>query len=160
MYWFCHISKWIHHRYTCVPHPEPSSLLPPHTTPLGRPSVPAPSIQYRASLKQFIFLNCIVTLVQNFLDLLYSWEKKETHVFCLWPLAILVKIQLFKTVSQHTYLHINLYVLHLKPEWHYISFQKIKYINLKRPKRFWSLQPKSWLKIGHLDVPWFHTLLS
>ena len=40
-----HISKWIRHRYTCVPHPEPSSLLPPHTIPLGPPSVPAPSIQ-------------------------------------------------------------------------------------------------------------------
>ena len=38
LYWFCHISIWIHHRYTCVPHPEPSSLLPPHTIPLGRPS--------------------------------------------------------------------------------------------------------------------------
>ena len=31
------------------PHPEPSSLLPPHTIPLGRPSAPAPSIEYRAS---------------------------------------------------------------------------------------------------------------
>ena len=49
LYWFCHISKWICHRYTCVPHPEPYSLLPPHTIPLGRPSAPAPSIQYRAS---------------------------------------------------------------------------------------------------------------
>ena len=49
MYWFCQISKWIRHRCTCVPHPEPSSLLPPHTIPLGRPSAPAPSIQYRAS---------------------------------------------------------------------------------------------------------------
>ena len=49
LYWFCHISKWICHRYTCVPHPEPSSFLPPHTIPLGRPSAPAPSIQYRAS---------------------------------------------------------------------------------------------------------------
>ena len=48
LYWFCQISKWIYHRYTCVPHPEPSSLLPPHTIPLGRPSAPAPSIQYRA----------------------------------------------------------------------------------------------------------------
>ena len=27
LYWFCHISKWIHHRYTCVPHSEPSFLL-------------------------------------------------------------------------------------------------------------------------------------
>src|SRR5574338_366448 len=35
-------------KYTCVPHPEPSSLLPPHTIPLGRPSAPAPSIQHRA----------------------------------------------------------------------------------------------------------------
>ena len=34
--------------YLCS-HPEPSSLLPPHTLPLGRPSAPAPSIQYRAS---------------------------------------------------------------------------------------------------------------
>ena len=48
LYWFCHISKWIHHRYTCVPHPEPSSLLPPHTIPLGRPIAPAPSIKYCA----------------------------------------------------------------------------------------------------------------
>ena len=45
LYWFCHISKWICHRYTCVPHPEPSSLLSPHTIPLGHPSAPAPSIQ-------------------------------------------------------------------------------------------------------------------
>ena len=49
LYWFCHISSWIRHRYTCVPHPEPSSLLPPHTIPLGRPSALAPSIQYRSS---------------------------------------------------------------------------------------------------------------
>ena len=49
LYWFCHISKWICHRYTCVPHPEPTSLLPPHTVLLGCPSAPAPSIQYRAS---------------------------------------------------------------------------------------------------------------
>ena len=49
LYWFCYISKWIRHRYTCVPHSEPSSLLPPHTIPLGRPIAPAPSIQYRAS---------------------------------------------------------------------------------------------------------------
>ena len=49
MYWFCHISTWIHHRYTRVPHPEPSSLLPPHTIPLGHLIAPAPSIQYHAS---------------------------------------------------------------------------------------------------------------
>ena len=49
LYWFCHISTWICHRYTHVPHPEPSTLFPPNTIPLGHPSAPAPSIQYRAS---------------------------------------------------------------------------------------------------------------
>ena len=28
LYWFCPISTWIRHRYTRVPHPEPSSFLP------------------------------------------------------------------------------------------------------------------------------------
>ena len=37
LYWFCHISTWICHRYTRVPHPEPSSLLPPCTIPLDCP---------------------------------------------------------------------------------------------------------------------------
>ena len=37
LYWFCHISTWIRHRYTRVPHPEPSCLLPPRTIPLGIP---------------------------------------------------------------------------------------------------------------------------
>ena len=49
LYWFCHISTWIRHRYTRVPHPEPSSLLPPHTIPLGHPSALAPSIQYHST---------------------------------------------------------------------------------------------------------------
>ena len=49
LYWFCHTSTWIHHRYTRVPNPEPPSLLPPRTIPLGRPSAPASSIQYHAS---------------------------------------------------------------------------------------------------------------
>ena len=37
LYWFCHISTWICHRYTRVPHPEPSSLLPPCTINLDVP---------------------------------------------------------------------------------------------------------------------------
>ena len=31
LYWFCHTSTCIRHRYTRVPHPEPTSLHPPHT---------------------------------------------------------------------------------------------------------------------------------
>jgi len=44
----CHTATWICHRYTRVPHPEPSSLLPSHTIPLGHLSAPAPSIEYQA----------------------------------------------------------------------------------------------------------------
>ena len=60
LYWFCQILKWIRHRYTCVPHPEPSSLLPPHTIPLGCPSAPAPSIQYHASNLDWRFVSYMV----------------------------------------------------------------------------------------------------
>ena len=38
---FCHTLTWISHGFTCVPHPEPPSHLPPHPILLGHPSVPA-----------------------------------------------------------------------------------------------------------------------
>ena len=63
LYWFCHISKWIRHRHTYVPHPDPSSLLPPHTIPLGRPSAPAPSIQYCASNLDWRLISCMILYI-------------------------------------------------------------------------------------------------
>ena len=65
LYWFCHISKWIHHRYTCVPHPEPSPLLFPHTIPLGHPSAPAPSIQYCASNLDWRLISYMILYMFN-----------------------------------------------------------------------------------------------
>ena len=50
-------------RYTCVPHPESSSLLPPHTIPLGRPSAPAPSIQYHASNLDWWLISCMILYI-------------------------------------------------------------------------------------------------
>ena len=38
---FCHTLTWISHGFTCVPHPDPPSFLPPHAIPLGLPSAPA-----------------------------------------------------------------------------------------------------------------------
>ena len=38
---FCHTLTWISHGFTCVPHPDPPSHLPPHLIPLGHPSAPA-----------------------------------------------------------------------------------------------------------------------
>ena len=40
---FCHTLTWISHGFTCGPHPEPPSHLPPHPISLGHPSAPAPS---------------------------------------------------------------------------------------------------------------------
>ena len=60
LYWFCHISTWIRHGCTHVPHPEPPSHLPPHTIPLGHPSAPAPSILYHASTQVWRFISHII----------------------------------------------------------------------------------------------------
>ena len=60
LYWFCHTSIWIRHRYTHVPHPKSASLLPPRTVPLGRPSAPAPSIQYHASNLDWRFISYMI----------------------------------------------------------------------------------------------------
>ena len=40
---FCHTLTLISHGFTCIPHPDPPSHLPPHPIPLGLPSAPAPS---------------------------------------------------------------------------------------------------------------------
>ena len=93
LYWFCQILKWICHRYTrytCVLHPEPSSLIPPHTIPLGRASAPTPSIQYRAS-------NLDWRLVPyNILYVFKCHSSKSSHPF---PLS-----QSPKDCSIHQYL--------------------------------------------------------
>ena len=76
--------KWIHHRYTCVPHPEPSSLLPPYTIPLGRPSALAPSIQYCASnldwvhrwTKNRIYLNVKCVFISKIIFGLFPSEVR------------------------------------------------------------------------------------
>ena len=86
LYWFCQILKWIRHRYTCVPHPKPSSLLPPHTIPLGRPSAPAPSIQYCASnldwrLVSYMILSCFNVIPPNLPTLSLSHRVHKTVVY-------------------------------------------------------------------------------
>ena len=57
LYWFCHTLTWIHHGCTCVPHLETPSHIPPHTIPLGHPSIPALSILYHASNLDWRFIS-------------------------------------------------------------------------------------------------------
>ena len=100
MYWFCQISKWIHHRYTCVPHPEPSSLLPPHSIPLGRPSAPAPSIQYLASNLDWRLVSYILYMFQCHSPKFF----KKDIILVIWTLKYNIsKIIILQTFS---YAHI------------------------------------------------------
>ena len=73
LYWFCHTSTWIRHRGTRVPHPEPSSHLPPHTIPLGHPSAPDPSIQYPALNLDWRFISYMI------LYMLQCHSPKSSH---------------------------------------------------------------------------------
>ena len=60
LYWFCYTSTCICHGFTCVPHPEPTSHLPPCTIPLGHPSAPAPSFLYPASNLDWRFISYMI----------------------------------------------------------------------------------------------------
>ena len=84
LYWFCHISTWIHHRCTHVPHPEPSSHLPPHTIPLGHPSAPVPSFLYPASNLDWRFVSIWKILKEI---------KHQTTVPASWEICMQVKKQ-------------------------------------------------------------------
>ena len=56
LYWFCHTSTCIRHGCTHVPHPEPPSLILPHTIPLGHPSAPAPAPSISSLKRSFVSL--------------------------------------------------------------------------------------------------------
>ena len=84
LYWFCHTSTWIHHRYTHVPHPKPPSLLHPPTIPLGHPSAPAPSKQYHASNLDWRFGNFKHYLNYNFTSICFLFIEKIRILNCIF----------------------------------------------------------------------------
>ena len=49
-----------------IPNPESPSLLPPCTIPLGRPSAPAPSIQYHSSNLDWWFVSYTILYMFQF----------------------------------------------------------------------------------------------
>ena len=102
LYWFCHTSTWIHHRYTCVPHPEPPSLLPPCTIPLGRLSAPAPSIQYHVSKLDWLFISYMI------LYMFQCHSPKSSH-----PLPLPESERLFYKSVSLLLSHIQGYRYHL-----------------------------------------------
>ena len=91
MYWFCHTSTWIHHGCTRVPHPEPPSVLPPCTIPLGHHSTPAPSILYPASNLGWRFVSYMILYMFQwsfFLNLL--WQALLFNGFTLLMFIVII----------------------------------------------------------------------
>ena len=61
---FFNFLKFIIYLFIPPPHPEPPSLLPSRTIPLGLPSAPAPSIQYHALNLDWRFVSYILYMFQ------------------------------------------------------------------------------------------------
>ena len=75
---FCHTLIWISHGFTCVPHPEPSSHLPPHPIPLGHPSAPTPSTLSHASKLDGQFISHMI------IYMFQCYSHRSSHL-CLLP---------------------------------------------------------------------------
>ena len=71
MYVFPYINMNLPH----VPHPEPSSLLHPHTIPLGRPSAPAPSRSENHNCGNENVNECVLKATRRISELEISSEE-------------------------------------------------------------------------------------
>ena len=69
LYWFCHTSTWIHHRCTCVPNPEPLSLLPPHI-----------SFFYYNTLWGWYYYYCFVIIIIVMIPIWQTWKWRSEGV--------------------------------------------------------------------------------
>ena len=76
----CHTLIWINHGYTCVPHPDPPSHLPPHPMPQGHTNAPALSTPSHASnLDWWSISHIVIYMFQCYSLSSVSW--KDT---CHW----------------------------------------------------------------------------
>ena len=88
---FCHTLTWISHGCTCVPHPEPSSHLPPYPIPLGHPSAPALStlshalnLDWRSVSHMIIYIFQCYSLKSSHSRLLPQSPKDYSIHLCLF----------------------------------------------------------------------------
>ena len=99
LYWFCHISKWICPRYTCVPHSEPSSLpIPPlWVIPVHQPQ--ASSIVHRTWTGDSFhiwYYTCFNAILPNHPPLRLPQSPKDCSIhlclFCCLAYRVIVTI--------------------------------------------------------------------
>ena len=73
---FCHTLTWISYGFTCVPHPDPPSYLPPHPTPHGHPRTPDLStLSHSSNLDWWSVSHMIIYMFQC-----YSLKSSHPHL--------------------------------------------------------------------------------
>ena len=92
---FCLTFTWISHGYTCVPHPEPRSYLPPHPIPQGHPSALALSTMSHASNLDWRSISHIVIYIFQY----YSLKLSHSHLLPQSPKVCSLHLYLFFCVS-------------------------------------------------------------
>ena len=110
LYWFCHTLTWIRHGCTCVPHPEPSSHVPPHPILQGHPSAPAPSTLYPASNLDWQFVSHMILYMFQ----CHSPKSSHPHPLPQSPKDCSIHLCLFLSHIQGYHYHLSkfhIYVL-------------------------------------------------
>ena len=95
---FCHTLTWVSHGWTCVPHPEPPSHLPPHPIPLGCPSAPALSALFHASnLDWWSISHMVIYMFQC-----YSLKSSHPHLLPQNPKVFFISVLEEQNLNQWT----------------------------------------------------------
>ena len=126
---------------TCVPHPEPLIQLPPHTIPLGRPSVPALSTLCHASTLVWKFVSHMI------LYMFQCYSPKSSHprplpqspkdcsihlcLFCCLTYRVIVTIFSNK---EHNYFIFKQYIFVFKKNLIKVKYSKEILQRKKHPK--------------------------
>ena len=101
LYWFCHTSTCIRHRCTRVPHPEPPSHLPPHTTlwviPVHQPQASCiPHRTWTGNLFLIWYYTCFNAILPNHPPLPLPQSPKDCSIhlclFCCLAYRVVVTI--------------------------------------------------------------------
>ena len=100
---FCHTLTWIHHGYTCVPHPEPPSHLPPYHIPLGHPSASALStLSHVSNLDWRSVSHMIIYMFQC-----YSLKSSHPHPLPQSPKDCSIHVSLLLSRIQGYHYHLS-----------------------------------------------------
>ena len=105
---FCHTLTWISHGYTCVPHPEPRSHLPPHPIPLGHPSAPAlRALSHASNLDRWSVSHMVIYMFQR-----YSLKSSHPCLLTQSPKIYSLYLRLFCSLAYRVIITIflNLYI--------------------------------------------------